>query len=70
MKSFDGEGMGMRRNFDHTYETCVHSLKRKNAPWRVTDGCNERLYLFTGRHYELPNKSVCHTCPVYRSEVT
>lgn len=60
----------MRRNFDHTCETCVHSLKRKNAPWRVTDGCNERLYLFTGRHYELPNKSVCNICPVYRPEVT
>ena len=47
------------------YETCVHSLKRKNAPWRVTSGCDNRGCLFTGRHYELPSYTVCMTCPFY-----
>ena len=55
----------MRPNYSHTYETCVYSLKRKNAPWRVTSGCDNRAVLFTGRHYELPNSSICVTCPFY-----
>ena len=50
------------------YETCVYSLKRKNAPWRVTSGCDNRACLFTGRHYELPNHTVCMTCPFYRRD--
>ena len=55
----------MRPNYSHTYQTCAYSTKRKNAPWRVTSGCENRVRLFTGRHYELPNCSVCHTCPYY-----
>ena len=55
----------MRPNYAHTYETCAHSLKRKNAPWRVTSGCDNRAVLFTGRHYELPNSSICVACPFY-----
>ena len=47
------------------YKTCVHSRKRKQAPWRVASGCGNRARLFTGRHYELPNTSVCMTCPFY-----
>ena len=47
------------------YETCVHSQKRKSAPWRVTAGCDNLAVLFTGRHYELPNSSICVTCPFY-----
>ena len=47
------------------YETCVHSRKRKQAPWRVTSGCENRACLFTGRHYELPNSTICMTCPFY-----
>ena len=50
------------------YETCTYSLKRKNAPWRVTSGCDNRACLFTGRHYELPNHTVCMTCPFYCGE--
>ena len=52
----------------HGYETCICSLKRKNAPWRVTSGCDNRACLFTGRHYELPNHTVCMTCPFYCGE--
>lgn len=55
----------MRPHYDHTYRTCAHSLKRQNAPWRVTGGCGNRARLFTGRHYELPNNTVCMTCPFY-----
>ena len=47
------------------YETCTYSLKRENAPWRVASGCDNRARLFTGRHYELPNYTVCMTCPFY-----
>lgn len=47
------------------YETCVHSRKRKQAPWRVDSGCENRARLFTGKHYELPNSSTCMTCPFY-----
>lgn len=47
------------------YETCACSRKRENAPWRVTSGCNNRARLFTGKHYELPNSSICMTCPFY-----
>lgn len=53
-----------KRNFDG-YETCACSLKRKNAPWRVTGGCDNRACLRIGRRYELPNYSVCVTCPFY-----
>ena len=49
----------------HGYETCAYSLKRKNAPWQVTSGCDNRARLFTGRHYALPNHSVCMTCLFY-----
>ena len=47
------------------YQTCAYSTKRKNAPWRVTSGCENRARLFTGKHYELPNSTVCMTCPFY-----
>ena len=50
------------------YETCVYSKKRKQAPWRVSSGCQNDVRLFTGRHYELPNTSVCMTCPFYIKE--
>ena len=42
------------------YQTCLHSRKR-----RVTSGCDNRARLFTGRHYELPNHTVCIPCPFY-----
>ena len=58
----------MRPNYSHTYQTCAYSTKRENAPWRVTGGCGNRARLFTGRHYELPNRSVCYTCPFYRGD--
>lgn len=47
------------------YQTCLHSRKRKQAPWRVTRGCDNQARLFTGRHYELPNRTVCMTCSFY-----
>ena len=49
----------------HGYETCVHSKKRKQAPWRVSSGCGNRACVFTGRHYELPSYTVCMTCVFY-----
>lgn len=50
------------------YETCAYSLKMKNAPWRVTGSCDNRARLFTGRHYELPNYTLCMTCPFHRRD--
>ena len=47
------------------YQTCAYSTKRKNAPWRVTSGCENRARLSIGRHYELPNYPLCATCPFY-----
>lgn len=58
----------MKNRNPHGYETCVHSAKRRNAPWRVTSGCGNRARLFTGRHYELPNYTLCLTCPFYRRD--
>jgi len=58
----------MRKKNYSGYQTCAYSLKRENAPWRVTGGCENRARLFTGRHYELPNCSVCVTCPFYRRD--
>ena len=49
----------------HGYETCVHSKKRKQAPWRVSSGCDNRACVFTGRHHELPSHTVCMTCAFY-----
>lgn len=31
-------------------------------------GCENRARLFTGKHYELPNSSVCCACPFYCEE--
>lgn len=50
------------------YQTCVYSRKRKEAPWRVDRGCGNQTRLFTGRHYELPNRTVCMTCPFFEKE--
>ena len=58
----------MKPNYSHTYPSCVYSMQRENAPWRVSGGCGNRARLFTGRQYELPNKTVCLTCPAYVSE--
>lgn len=58
----------MKHRNPHGYGTCVHSSKRRNAPWCVTSGCGNRARLFTGRHYELPNYTLCLTCPFYRRD--
>ena len=50
------------------YQTCAYSVKRKQAPWRVSSGCENQARLFTGRHYELPNSSLCMTCRCYRKD--
>jgi len=57
----------VKPNYFHSYQTCAYSLKRENAPWRVTSGCENRARLFTGRHYALPNTTVCFKCPFYES---
>ncbi len=54
-----------KSDYSHTYRTCIYSMKRENAPWRVTSGCGSQVRLFTGKHYELPNQTVCMTCPFY-----
>lgn len=56
----------MRPNYSHTYESCAHSLKRKDAPWRVVSGCGNRLRLSIGKLHELPTRTICLTCPFYR----
>lgn len=55
----------MRKPHYDGYRTCVHRLKGKNAPWRVTSGCDNRACLRIGQRYELPNSTVCVTCPLY-----
>ena len=55
----------MRKQHYDGYRTCVHSLKRKSAPWRVTSGCENLACLRIGRRCELPNQTVCVTCPFY-----
>lgn len=47
------------------YQTCACSMKRKQAPWRVSGGCENPARLFTGQHYELPNNTLCMTCRFY-----
>ena len=29
----------MKPNYSHTYQSCVFSMKRESAPWRVASGC-------------------------------
>ena len=58
----------MKPDYSHTYQSCIFSMKRESAPWRVASGCSNHARLFTGRHYELPNKTVCLACPAYVSE--
>lgn len=55
------------RHYDG-YETCIHSMKRKDAPWRVHSSCESPLKLFTGKHYELPYSTACVKCRFYRNE--
>lgn len=58
----------MKPNYAHTYETCAHSLKRKDAPWRVTSGCGNQLCLSIGSRHELPCRTMCLTCPFYEEQ--
>lgn len=50
------------------YETCVHSRKRKHAPWKVYSSCANSGRLMTGKGYELPYKTLCLNCPFYRQD--
>ena len=63
--ALEGDEQMPRLDYSHTYRTCIHSMKRANTPWRVTSGCESRVRLFTGKHYELPNQTVCMACPFY-----
>ena len=67
--ALEGDGQMPRPDYSHTYRTCIHSMKRANAPWRVRSSCDNRACLFTGKHYELPNNTICITCPFYCQEV-
>ncbi len=58
----------MRRWNTRGYETCVHSMKKSSAPWKVRDSCESPHRLFTGRRFKLPNKTVCVHCQFYRSD--
>lgn len=55
----------MKKLHYNGYQTCIHSLKRENAPWRVASSCENRARLSIGRHYELPNYTLCVACPFY-----
>ena len=57
-------------NYSHTYSTCAYSMKRTAAPWRVTSGCGGRVRILNGRHYDLPNSTICLTCPYYCRDST
>lgn len=58
----------MRRWNTRGYETCVHSMKKSSAPWKIRDSCESPHRLFTGKRFELPNKTVCVHCRFYRSD--
>lgn len=58
----------MKCNFDHSYMTCLHSKKRKNAPWKVTSGCGSQYRMYMGKYYDLPHNTVCFTCPFYAED--
>lgn len=55
----------MKPDYSHTYQTCAHSMKRKNAPWQVDGGCGSPVRVFTGTRYELPYHTACFTCSFY-----
>ncbi len=50
------------------YETCIHSRKRENAPWKVYDSCPNPGRILIGKRYELPYKSMCLDCSAYISD--
>lgn len=50
------------------YETCIYSMKRKNAPWKVRSGCENPLRKFIGKGYELPYSTACITCKFYQKK--
>lgn len=58
----------MKINFSHTYETCVHSKKRKQADWKVFNNCPHPNRVFTGKGYALPNTSMCLRCRDYQRD--
>ena len=43
-------------------------MKRERASWQVVSSYGNYPRLFTGRHYELPNKTVCLTCQTHVPE--
>lgn len=51
------------------YATCVHSKKRKCAPWKVLGSCESPNRLFTGKSYELPSYTECIHCPFYCEDI-
>lgn len=56
----------MRPFHPNGYETCIHSRKRKNVPWKVCDSCSNPGRLWCAKGYELPYKTMCLNCPFYR----
>lgn len=54
--------------FFGSYDTCVHSHKKKNASWKVYNSCQNPNRLFTGKGYELPYKAICMECPFYKND--
>ncbi len=58
----------MNPSYSHTYQSCVFSMKRERASWQVVSSYGNYTRLFTGRHYELPNKTVCLTCQTHVPE--
>lgn len=58
----------MRPFHTNGYETCTHSRKGKNAPWKVYGSCPNPGRQPSFKGYELPYKSICLTCPYYRQD--
>ena len=58
----------MRPFHPNGYESCVHSHKKKNAPWKVYDSCSNPGRLPRIKGYELPYQTMCMNCPFYSQD--
>lgn len=58
----------MKMDFSHTYDTCVHSRKRRNADWKVFGSCPHPDRIWAGKCYVLPHTSLCPRCRYYERD--
>ena len=47
------------------YGTCIHSRKRRAAPWKVYESCPNPGRIPSLKGYELPYYTMCMNCRFY-----